>query len=168
MLSILALAKARAPRRDPSDLDPASNAGQGQKPRNPWGARQKGRLAASLARYSPVKGMRLTRSLPSAPSASTRGPLQYFNSLPGAKLKADHRRRQSAHLRHGRQRFYTRRRQGHWGLRQFVIRPALSSPLGSVTSRSGSLRYCLWLADRLDPSLPSRTSPSRFHQRRRW
>jgi two-component system heavy metal sensor histidine kinase CusS len=61
------------PRRErgadiPSDLGQASNAGQHQKRRNPPGASQKGRLAASLARCSPVKGMRLTRSLPSAPS----------------------------------------------------------------------------------------------------
>ena len=37
-----------------SDLGPASNAGQGQDRRNPAGARQKGRLAASLARCSPA------------------------------------------------------------------------------------------------------------------
>jgi len=49
--------------------------------RNPPGARQKGRLAASLVRYSPLKGMRLTRFLPSAPSASTRDPFRYLNSL---------------------------------------------------------------------------------------
>jgi hypothetical protein len=42
---------------------------------------RRGRLAASLVRYSPRKGMHLTRSLPSAPSASTRDPFQYFNSL---------------------------------------------------------------------------------------
>jgi hypothetical protein len=29
----------------------------------------------------PAAGMRLTRSLPTAPSSSTRSPLQYFNSL---------------------------------------------------------------------------------------
>ena len=76
----------RWPRRERSadirsDLGQASNAGQQQKRRNPSGAKQKGRLAASLARYSPMKGMRLTCSLPSAPSASTRDPLQYSNSL---------------------------------------------------------------------------------------
>jgi len=64
-----------------ADLGQASNTGQRQKRRNPAGARQKGRLAASLARCSPLKGMRLARFLPSAPSASTRDPFQYFNSL---------------------------------------------------------------------------------------
>ena len=52
------------------------------------GAELLDRLAASLARYSPVKRMCLTRSLPSAPSASTRAPLQYCSSLLGAKLIA--------------------------------------------------------------------------------
>jgi two-component system, OmpR family, heavy metal sensor histidine kinase CusS len=61
------------PRRErgadiPSDLGQASNASQHQNRRNPPGASQKGRLAASLARCSPLKGMRLSRSLPSAPS----------------------------------------------------------------------------------------------------
>jgi hypothetical protein len=64
-----------------SDLGQASNAGQRQNRRNPSGAKQKGHLAASLARCSPMKGMRRARFLPSAPSASTRGLLQYFNSL---------------------------------------------------------------------------------------
>jgi hypothetical protein len=64
----------RWPRREHSadirsDLGQASNAGQRQNRRNLAGARQKGHLAASLARYSPVEGMRLTRSLPSASSA---------------------------------------------------------------------------------------------------
>jgi hypothetical protein len=73
-----------------SDLGQASNAGQGQKRRNPEGAKQKGRLAASLVRCSPLKGMRLTRSLPSAPSASTRDPSQYFNSLLAAFEQGRH------------------------------------------------------------------------------
>ena len=64
-----------------SDLGQASNAGQRQKRRNPPGASQKGRLVASLVRCSSLKGMRLICSLPSAPSASTRDPSQYFNSL---------------------------------------------------------------------------------------
>jgi hypothetical protein len=37
-----------------------------------------GRVTRSL---QPAAGMRLTRSLPSASSASTRGPFQYFNGL---------------------------------------------------------------------------------------
>ncbi len=39
-----------------SDPGQASNAGQRQKRRNPTGARQKGRLAASLLRCSPLRG----------------------------------------------------------------------------------------------------------------
>jgi hypothetical protein len=54
----------------------------GQRRCNLSGARQKGRLAVSLVRCSPPQGMRLARSLPFAPSASTRDPFQYFNSLP--------------------------------------------------------------------------------------
>src|SRR6266478_4635605 len=51
----------RWPRRERSadirsDLGQASNAGQRQKRRNPTGARQKGRLAASLLRCSPLRG----------------------------------------------------------------------------------------------------------------
>ena len=49
-----------------SDLGQASNAGQHQNQRNPGGREAEGQLAASLARYSPLKGMRLARSLPSA------------------------------------------------------------------------------------------------------
>jgi hypothetical protein len=38
--------------------------------------------AGSVARWlQPAAGMRLTRSLPSAPSASTRDPFQDFNGL---------------------------------------------------------------------------------------
>src|SRR4029453_18956612 len=51
----------RCPRRERStdirsDLGQASNAGQRQKRRNPTGARQKSRLAASLLRCSPLRG----------------------------------------------------------------------------------------------------------------
>src|SRR5205085_7159365 len=69
--------------------DPASNAGPRPNPRNPWGASQKGRMAASLAPYRSMRDMRVSRSLPSAPSDSTRGPLQYFNSLLGAFSNID-------------------------------------------------------------------------------
>jgi hypothetical protein len=77
----------RWPRRERSadirsDLGQASNAGQRQNRRNPPGARQKGRLAASLARYSPVKGMRLSRSLPSASSAFYARPAPVFQQSP--------------------------------------------------------------------------------------
>lgn len=76
----------RWPRRERSadihsDLGQVSNGGQHQKRHNPSGAIQKGRLAASLVRYSPLKEMRLTPSLPYAPSAPTRDPFQYFSSL---------------------------------------------------------------------------------------
>ena len=49
-----------------SDLGQASNEGQRQNQRNPGGREAEGQLAASLVRYSPAAGMRLTRSLPSA------------------------------------------------------------------------------------------------------
>ena len=49
-----------------SDLGQASNAGQRQNQRNRRRREAEGQLAASLGRYSPLKGMRLPRSLPSA------------------------------------------------------------------------------------------------------
>ena len=64
-----------------SDLGQASNAGQRQNRRQPCGREAEVRLAAALARCSPLRGMRLARSLPIRTSASTRDPLQYFNSL---------------------------------------------------------------------------------------
>jgi hypothetical protein len=45
------------------------------------GREAEGTSAGVAARCSPIAGMRLARSLPSAPSASTRDPLRYFNSL---------------------------------------------------------------------------------------
>ena len=48
-----------------SDLGQASNAGQRQNQRNRRWREAEGQLAASLGRYSPLKGMRLPRSLPS-------------------------------------------------------------------------------------------------------
>lgn len=76
----------RWPRRERSadirrDLGQASNAGQRQKGCNSPGESQKGCLATSLARYSPVTWMRLTCFLPFAHSACTRDALQYFDSL---------------------------------------------------------------------------------------
>ena len=95
LLPILALAKARAQRRYPRDLGPASNAGQGQYRRNPTGARQKGWLAASLARCTPLWGCGLVRSLPSTPSASyARATPVFQQTLRGIsrnKPKADRR-----------------------------------------------------------------------------
>jgi hypothetical protein len=49
-----------------SDLGQASNAGQRQNQRNRRRREAEGRLASSLGRHSPLKGMRLPRSLPSA------------------------------------------------------------------------------------------------------
>ena len=49
-----------------SDLGQASNAGQRQNQRNRGRREAEGQLAASLTRYSPIAGMRLARSLPSA------------------------------------------------------------------------------------------------------
>ena len=48
------------------DLGQASNADQRQNQRNRRRREAEGQLAASLGRYSPLKGMRLPRSLPSA------------------------------------------------------------------------------------------------------
>jgi hypothetical protein len=48
------------------DLGQASNEGQRQNQRNRRRREAEGQLAALLARYSPLKGMRLPRSLPSA------------------------------------------------------------------------------------------------------
>ncbi len=49
------------------DLGQASNEGQRQNQRNRRRRQAEGRLASSLGRYSPLRGMRLSRSLPSAP-----------------------------------------------------------------------------------------------------
>ena len=49
-----------------SDLRQASNAGQRQNQCNRRRREAEGELASSLGRYSPLKGMRLPRSLPSA------------------------------------------------------------------------------------------------------
>jgi hypothetical protein len=79
------LAKARAQRRYPRHPGPARNPEgfRGQILRNPAGARQKGRLAASLARCSPHWGCASFAPCHPPPSVSTRGPSQYFNSLLG-------------------------------------------------------------------------------------
>src|SRR5437899_8994717 len=66
----------------PSDLGPASNAGQRQNQRNRWQREAEGQLAASLGRCS-RSGDAPPSLLAIRPSASTRDPLQYFNSLLG-------------------------------------------------------------------------------------
>ena len=96
LLSILALVKARAQRRYPHDLGPASNAGQRQKRRNPSGARQTSRgRRRSLVTARCGEAPRSLLAL--RPSASTRDPLQYFNSLQGkenSELRKDSRAEQ--------------------------------------------------------------------------
>src|SRR5256885_16294635 len=63
-----------------SDLGQASNAGQHQNQRNPGGARQKGSwLRLSLVTARSVDAPHSLLAI--RPSASTRDPLQYFNSL---------------------------------------------------------------------------------------
>ena len=79
----LALAKARAQRRYPQRSRPSEQPRKlsGPKATQPsWREAEgaSGRVARSL---QPAAGMRLTRFLPSVPSASTRGPFQYFNGL---------------------------------------------------------------------------------------
>ena len=67
-----------------SDLGQASNAGQRQNQRNRRRREAEGQLAASLGRYSPLKGDAPLSLLAIRPSASTRDPSQSFNSLLGA------------------------------------------------------------------------------------
>ena len=64
-----------------SDLGQASNAGQRQNQRNRRRREAEGQLAASLGRYSPLKGMRLPRSLPSALCLYAR-PVPVFQQSP--------------------------------------------------------------------------------------
>ena len=64
-----------------SDLGQVSNAGQRQNQRNRGRREAEGQLAASLTRYSPTCGDAPRSLLAIRPSASTRGLLQYFNSL---------------------------------------------------------------------------------------
>ena len=64
-----------------SDLGQASNAGQGQNPPQPWTARGR-RAAGGVARsLQPAAGDTPPSLLAIRPSASTRDPSQYFNSL---------------------------------------------------------------------------------------
>src|SRR6266566_5285392 len=64
-----------------SDLGQASNAGQGQNPPQPWTAQGR-RAAGGVARsLQPAAGDAPPSLLAIRPSASTRDPSQYFNSL---------------------------------------------------------------------------------------
>ena len=64
-----------------SDLGQVSNAGQRQNQRNRGRREAEGQLAGSLTRYSPTCGDAPRSLLAIRPSASTRGLLQYFNTL---------------------------------------------------------------------------------------
>jgi hypothetical protein len=62
-------------------LGQASNVGRHQNQRTPGGREAEGPAGCVARSLQPAPGMRLARSLLSGPSASTRGPPQYFNSL---------------------------------------------------------------------------------------
>jgi len=88
LLFFLALAKARAQCRYPCDHDRASNVGQRQKGTpTPVGREAEGASGGVACSLQPIAGMRLARSLPSVPSASTRDPLQFFKSLPSGSFR---------------------------------------------------------------------------------
>ncbi len=77
----LALAKVRVQRRDPQRSRPSEQRRPAPKAKQPSGREPEGASGRVAPSLQPAAGMRLTRSLPSAPSGSTRGPLQYLNSL---------------------------------------------------------------------------------------
>jgi hypothetical protein len=80
--SILVLAKARVQHRYPQRSRPSEQRRPAPKSTQPSGREAEGASGGvARVRYSPLKGMRLTRFLPSAPSASTRDPFWYLNSL---------------------------------------------------------------------------------------
>jgi len=77
----LALAKTRAQRRYPQRSRPSEQRRPAPKAAQPYGREAEGTSGRVAPSLQPAAGMRLTRFLPSAPSASTRGPFQYFNGL---------------------------------------------------------------------------------------
>ena len=77
----LALAKTRAQHRYPPRSRPSEQRRPAPKATQPYGREAEGPFGRAAPSLQPAAGMRLTRSLPSAPSASTRGPFQYFNGL---------------------------------------------------------------------------------------
>ncbi len=77
----LALAKTRAQRRYPQRSRPSEQRRLAPKATQPYGREAEWASGGGAPLLQLAAGMRLTRSLPSTPSASTRGPLQYFNSL---------------------------------------------------------------------------------------
>jgi hypothetical protein len=77
----LALAKTRAQRRYPQRSRPSEQRRPASKATQPYGREAEEASGSVAPSLQPAAGMRLTRSLPSAPSASTRGSLQYFNGI---------------------------------------------------------------------------------------
>jgi hypothetical protein len=77
----LALANARAQRRYPQRSRPSEQRRPAPKATQPSGREAEGVFGRVGRSLQPVAGMRLTRSLPSALSASARGPFQYFNGI---------------------------------------------------------------------------------------
>ena len=77
----LALAKARAQHRYPERSRPSEQRRPAPKAAQPYRREAEGAYGRVARSLQPAAGMRLTRSLPYAPSASTRGPFQYFNGL---------------------------------------------------------------------------------------
>ena len=77
----LALAKARARHRYPQRSRPSEQRRPAPKATQPSGREAEGASGRVARSLQPAAGMRLARSLPSAPSASTRAPFQYFNGL---------------------------------------------------------------------------------------
>jgi hypothetical protein len=77
----LALAKPRAQRRYPQRSRASEQRRSVPKATQPSGREPEGAFGRIASSLQPAAGMRLTRSLPSAPSDSTRGPFQYINGL---------------------------------------------------------------------------------------
>ena len=77
----LALAKARAQHRYPERSRPSEQRRPAPKATQSSGREAEGAAGRVARSLQPAAGMRLTRSLPYAPSASARGPFQYFNGL---------------------------------------------------------------------------------------
>ena len=157
LLLFSALAKARAPCRYPSDLDPGSNAGRGPKTTQPVGREAAGGSGGVARSLQPAVGMRLARFLPSAPSASTRNPLQYFNSLlehvmhlRAARLAAPSRR-DTSYLAGGEGRL------GDRNHRSRLVR-ARCAPAGAPGSWDGEIRWFRFASPPASICCPSGTS----------
>jgi hypothetical protein len=77
----LALAKARAQRRYPQRSRLSEQRRPAPKVTQPSGREAEGASGRVARSLQPAEEMRFSRSLPSAPSASMRGPFRYFNDL---------------------------------------------------------------------------------------